>query len=200
MKKKISQLLLVGAAALVPAFGQGFYTTIQIDGGSFVQTDAIGYPGAGACGSESLYNAFNGDYLSGWAPTDLMSGTYGNDYTSYNWSYGFSYLYPSPYGYCIAARFDISQWIDYAHTTSRTPYQSLSGYQPGFIGPGCAQVTDLLSCQNTANAKYPVFWVAIGGVGLTCAECYDTTVINIAGVLRFGPASEAYGPRYCTPR
>lgn len=59
--KKIYQLLLVGVAALVPAYGQGFYTTYTVDGTDFIQTDAIGYPGGGQCGSLSMFNDLNGN-------------------------------------------------------------------------------------------------------------------------------------------
>lgn len=197
---KIYQLLLVGMAALLPsAYGQGFYTTYQLDGTDFLQTDAIGYPGSGACGSLSMWNSLNGDYVSGWAPADLMSGTYGNDSTDYYWQYGYSYSYQSPYGYCIAASFTVSNWLGFGFTTSRTPYQSYSGILPGRSGPRCVQTTDALSCSNTSNPRYPVTSVVVGAVGLLCAEFYNTIIFRLGFIPSFGPSTEVYGPGYCSP-
>jgi hypothetical protein len=48
-----------------------------------------------------FWNSLNGNYVSGWAPTSLISSTYGVDGTDYSWDIGWSFTYNDPYsGYC----------------------------------------------------------------------------------------------------
>lgn len=85
------------AAFLTPAlFGQGFYDNYYLDG-TYIGTEVDGYPGTGPCGGVSLWNSLNGDYVSGWAPTQLLSGTYGVDGTDYAWDVGWSVEFTDPY-------------------------------------------------------------------------------------------------------
>lgn len=200
MKKLKLLLSLFSVAALVPSvYGQGFYTTWQIDGGPYIQTDAVGYPGSGQCPSMSLWNEFNGDYVSGWAPADLTSGTYTYE-GSFPWNYGYSYQYFSPYGYCVAASISWQDIIDEGSTTSRDGQPG----PPPHVSNGngaCPQITDSLSCSNTSTPKFPVSTVVIGTTyGIVCSSYYNVLVASLFGTIQAGPAITVYGPGYCTPK
>ena len=141
-----------------------------------------------------MWNQLNGDYISGWAPADLMSGTSSVDGVDYPWQYGYNYQYMSPYGYCVAASFSVGNWLGFGFTTSATPYASYSN-SSGY----CTQVTNGQTCTNTSNPRYPVNRVLVGGPGLLCAAYYNTIVFKVSGLFNFGPSIEVYGPGYCTP-
>lgn len=195
--KMVCRSLLVFVGAVVHSmYGQGFYTTYQIDGGSYIQTDAIGYPGSGSCGSLSLWNAFNGNYVSAWAPVDLMSGSYGSDGVSYAWNYGYSFQYLSPYGYCVASSVAWYDLLGFAVTTARNAavYSDMTGW--------CAQST---ICTNTASPRCPISKVYVGGANVACLTVFGSSwreylVVILDGTCEPTPfVIDATGPGYCTP-
>jgi|ERR1700680_3126042 len=89
MKSKAWQFLLIIAIA-IPSIthAQSRYTDDGADYSGWIWTDLIGYPGSGCDSTMGMWNSLNGDYVSGWAPDDLLSGTYGVGGVEYQWTYG----------------------------------------------------------------------------------------------------------------
>jgi hypothetical protein len=196
MKNTLWRLFFLVGPVVVPSlvYGQGFYTTYQIDGGpynAFIDTDAYGYPGSGSCGGESFWNSLNGSYISGWAPNVLESGTYGTDGVNYTWTFGFTIQYPSPYSGCLSTSFSYTSLIGYAitYTLATSPFVSdANGY--------CAQAT---YCLNTNTPRCPVPSIKEGFVsGLSCDTFHVTIVPIVNGYCQIGLSTSVAGPGNCT--
>jgi len=200
MKNRLFQFLLVTLAVFCPSMrGQGFYTTYQMDGLDFIQTDAVAYPSSGTCGSSRLdvWNDFNGDYVSGYAPTDQMSGTYASDGVSYDWTYGYHYPFWLKTG-CAVGTINWHELLGFAVTTARNapPYISdVIGY--------CPQTTQ---CTNTSTPRCPISQVYVGAPGVSCVTTSGTAwreylVFILGGTCVGGPAVlDTTGPEWCTPQ
>lgn len=197
MTSKPWQSLFVLAALAPLAHGQGFYTTYQLDGANVIQTDAIGYSGGGICGGFSMWNNLNGNYVSGWAPADLTSSTWGTDGVDYPWSFGYAFSVRNPYGQCTGVSYSIFESLGFASTTSASTYST------SLQGGTCWQST---YCTNTAYPRCPVDRVIKGGPNLSCqndfgGNWYETLMWIITGKCNgtWGVATNATGPGYCTP-
>lgn len=187
---------------------QGIYATHDMPywpGNDFIETDVTGYPGSNQCSGMDVWNAFNGDYVSGPDNTDLMSGSYGVENTDYSWNYGYTFYFTDPYsGQCTSHTYTASFYIAFGSTTSAT---LASTFGHADANAWCAQITAGTNnpnptCTNTAYPRYPIGrpGVKVGyDATAPCAGYYDTLIINISGTIELGPSFDVSGPGYCTP-
>jgi hypothetical protein len=185
----IALLLGIGCVA---ASAQGFYATYQIDGGSynnFIQTDASGFPGSGSCGGMNMWNSLNGNYVSGWAPADLESGTYGSDGVEYVWTYGFSLQYPTPYGGCASSSYQYTQSLGYAITYTESLFQISDA------DGNCPQDN---ACTNTNAPRCPAANIKEGFQLTDCHLFHETIVPIVGGSCTIGISTLTYSPGRCT--
>jgi hypothetical protein len=189
MKRLILTVMAV-AACLTPAmFGQGYYYNYYLDG-TYIGSELDGYPGSGPCGGVNLWNSLNGDYVSGSAPAELLSGTYGTDGVDYNWDFGLSIEYTDPYsGYCDTTTLSFGELLG-LHTS----YYGL----PMYTGGACQYAA--LAC----TSGYPTCNSITFSIGFyfapPCPNIVKTSYLVFNGTCIVGnsfDASTQY-PRVCT--
>jgi hypothetical protein len=202
--KNIYRLLLVAAAVSAPSLrGQGFYTSYDVEGEgdgdpSYLYTVATAYPGSGSCSAVYAWNSLNGDYLSGWAPAELESSTYGTDGVNYTWNYGIEAEFLDPLLNCDTTTASYTAALGFAITTSiNNPV--------GVQSDSNANCPQLSACTNTATPLCPISTVNIGVAGASCttdigSQWRESLVPILNNVCKLGfTFMEATGPGYCTP-
>jgi hypothetical protein len=147
----------------VAASAQGYYLYDDTDG-TYIYAGADTYPGGGSCGSFSMWNDLNGNYQSGWAPTNLEGSVWATDGVGYSWSYGFTIEYPNPYGGCDSESFSYGGQSLSIHNF----YMYFSANLPGGSnGPGTAP-----------GCNYNAYICDGGAAGCTAGSYTWTTYVS----------------------
>ncbi len=176
MRSLFRRLLLVSSAAtLIPSFAgaQSYYADDGFDDSTaYIYGQLIGYPGTGSCSSMSMWNSLNGDMVSGWAPADLLSYTYGVDDVDYLWSFGATIEYSGP-DFCNSVTYSVSKLLS-LHTTYYQGPILIGDAACEYSTLACTSGTPLCNSSNYLGYQFGSTCPAVIKVGYLVAGGYCT--------------------------
>jgi hypothetical protein len=188
-------LLIIGTVAIsnsvvspTPVFAQGTYTDEGVDDDGFIWTDLYGYPPPpGDCNSIVFWNSVNGNYVSGYGPDAIESGTYGSPSANYDWDWGLDEEYIDPLLNCNEFSSSSHNIVAYSITYTATVdmFPDPNGW--------CNQK---LACLNSsATCNVPKIQEVAGSI---CDYFHESLVFILNGTCEGALSFPASGPGVCT--